>query len=54
MNEAISILLPASAAFFIGIIGAPFLTHFLYKHKMWKQSSVMLTSDGLPATISKA
>ena len=50
--DVVKIFLPTAVAFFIGIAGTPFLTDFLYRHKMWKRSSVKLTMDGKEATIS--
>ncbi len=50
--DVVKIFVTTSAAFFIGIAITPFLTNFLYRHKMWKKSSVRLTMDGLVATIS--
>jgi len=38
------VFVPATAAFFIGILLAPILTHYLYKHKMWKKKA---RTDGL-------
>lgn len=38
------ILLPFTAAFFLGIIAAPFLTHYLYAYKLWKKHA---RSEGL-------
>ncbi len=53
MSDAIQILLPSATAFFIGIVSAPLLTHYLYKYQMWKKQSVKLATDGAPATISQ-
>src|SRR3989344_3134059 len=50
--DVVKILLPTATAFFVGIAITPFLTDFLYHHKMWKKSSVRLTMDGKEATIS--
>ncbi|MCX6757985.1 MAG: hypothetical protein NTZ44_03850 [Candidatus Nomurabacteria bacterium] len=33
----IKIFLPATVAFFLGILITPIATHFFYKHKMWKK-----------------
>lgn len=44
------IFLPATAAFLFGIALTPFLTHFLYKHKMWKKRGGKIAMDGTPAT----
>ncbi len=50
--DVIKIFLPTAVAFFIGIALTPILTNFLYKHKMWKKTSVKRTIDGREATIS--
>lgn len=50
--DVVKILLPTALAFFVGIAITPILTSFLYRHKMWKKSSVKLTMDGKEATIS--
>ena len=52
ITDVIKILIPAAISFFVGIAMTPFLADFLYKHKMWKKSSVKLTMDGKEATIS--
>lgn len=50
--DVVKIFVTTTAAFFVGIAITPFLTNFLYRHKMWKKSSVRLTMDGREATIS--
>lgn len=35
--DVIKVFLPTAVAFFIGVLSTPFLTHFLYKHKLWKK-----------------
>ena len=50
--DVVKIFVTTSAAFFIGIVITPFLTDFLYRHKMWKKSSVKLAMDGATATIT--
>src|SRR3989338_717063 len=35
--DALKILIPWAIAFFTGIAMTPFLTHYLYKYKMWKK-----------------
>ncbi len=51
--EIIKIFLPAVIAFIIGILITPFISGFLYKHKMWKKKSVAASTDGGTATISQ-
>ncbi len=50
--DVIKIFLPTAVAFFVGIALTPILTDFLYRHKMWKKTSVKRTIDGREATIS--
>lgn len=50
--DVVKVLVPAVVAFIIGVLSTPLLTHYLYKYKMWKKSSVRLTMDGQAATIS--
>ncbi len=50
--NVIKIFLPTAIAFFVGIAGTPFLTDFLYRHKMWKVSSVKKALGGGEAPIS--
>lgn len=51
--NAVKVLVPSAIAFAVGIFGTPILTHYLYKHKAWKKTSVQMTLDGKPATISQ-
>lgn len=50
--DVVKILLPTALTFFVGIAITPILTNFLYRHKMWKKSSVKLAIDGREATIT--
>ncbi|MBI2023319.1 hypothetical protein HYT01_02020 [Candidatus Giovannonibacteria bacterium] len=43
----------AGAAFFVGIMLTPLLTHYLYKYKLWKKNSVAKTITGELALISQ-
>ncbi len=43
---------PSGVAFFVGILIAPILAGFLYRHRLWKKQSVALGIDGKPATLS--
>ncbi len=52
--DIIKVFVPATLAFFIGILLTPGLSHYLYKYKMWKKKSVAYTIDGKVATISQA
>ena len=51
-TDVIKILAPAAIAFFVGIAITPLVSGFLYRHKMWKKTSVKHTIDGKEATIS--
>ncbi len=48
----VKVMLPAAVAFFIGIVITPIVTHFLYKHKVWKQVGTegKKAMDGTDAT----
>ena len=37
--DVVKVFVPAAVAFFIGIALTPFLTHYLYKYKMWKKKA---------------
>lgn len=50
--DVLKILFPAIVAFIVGILGTPVLTHFLYKHKMWKKKNVQGATGGGNATIT--
>ena len=50
--DVVKVLVPAVAAFIIGIFLTPLLTHYLYRYKMWKKSSVKLAMDGGTASIT--
>lgn len=46
----IAILIPAITAFVIGILITPVITHFLYKHKVWKKQGGKQAIGGHEAT----
>ena len=48
--DTMRIFIPATMTFLIGIGITPFVTYFLYKHKMWKPISGKMAIDGTPAT----
>ena len=50
--DVVKILLPTAVTFFIGIVTTPILTGFLYRHKMWKKSSVKTALGGGEATVT--
>lgn len=47
--EIMRIFIPATISFLIGIGITPFLTHFLYKEKMWKPKAGKVAFDGSTA-----
>jgi phospho-N-acetylmuramoyl-pentapeptide-transferase len=47
----VKVFLPALGAFIVGILFTPFLTNFLYSHKMWKKKSGKIALDGCEAKI---
>jgi phospho-N-acetylmuramoyl-pentapeptide-transferase len=47
--EAMRIFIPATVTFLIGIGITPFVSHFLYKHKMWKPKGGKVALDGTTA-----
>ncbi len=49
MDELIRVFVPAVAAFWIGIAGAPLLTHYLYAWKVWKKKGGKQALDGTAA-----
>ncbi len=49
--DVMRIFIPATVAFLVGIGVTPFLTHFLYKRKLWKQKAGKLALDGTPAKV---
>ncbi len=52
--DIVKIALPATFAFFIGIALTPLLTHYLYKHKMWKKKAGKTDMDGNDTPIRNA
>ena len=50
MTEIMRIFIPATIAFLIGIGITPFLTHFLYRNRMWKQQAGKTALDGTDAS----
>ncbi len=49
--EILRIFIPTTMAFLFGIGMTPFLTHFLYKKKMWKPKAGKVAFDGKPAEV---
>ncbi|MSU74822.1 hypothetical protein EXS57_03555 [Candidatus Kaiserbacteria bacterium] len=48
-SSIIKVFIPATAAFAVGILLAPLLTHYLYKHRVWKKVAGKTALDGTPA-----
>lgn len=48
-TDIIKVFIPATAAFAVGIMLAPLLTHYLYKHHVWKKVTKKTALDGTPA-----
>ncbi len=48
-SDLIKVFIPATAAFAIGILFAPLLTHYLYKYRVWKKVKGKTALDGTPA-----
>ena len=49
--DALKVFIPSAVAFFVGISLTPALTHFLYKHKMWKKKPRTKATGGGDAPI---
>ncbi len=50
--DSIKIIVPSILTCIVGVLITPFLSSFLYKHKMWKKKSVAITTDGQQATVT--
>jgi len=48
-SNIIKVFIPATASFAIGILFAPILTHYLYKHRVWKKVAGKTALDGSTA-----
>lgn len=51
-GELLKLFIPSILTFTIGILITPIVTHYLYKYKLWKKSSVKLTTDGQVAELT--
>lgn len=49
LSDMIRILVPATAAFTVGMLLTPILTHYLYSFKAWKKKPGKLSLDGTKA-----
>lgn len=50
MIDMMQLFVPATLTFVVGIAMTPMLTHFLYKHKLWKPKAGKRALDGTPAS----
>jgi UDP-N-acetylmuramyl pentapeptide phosphotransferase/UDP-N-acetylglucosamine-1-phosphate transferase len=48
--DLIKVLVPPTLAFIIGIVLTPLVTHYLYRHKVWKKKPGKMAMDGTTAT----
>ncbi|OGG41177.1 hypothetical protein A2118_00265 [Candidatus Kaiserbacteria bacterium GWA2_50_9] len=48
-SSIIKVFIPATAAFAVGILFAPLLTHYLFKYRVWKKVAGKTALDGMPA-----
>lgn len=49
--DIVKVFTASSAAFIVGMLITPAVTHYLYKYKMWKKKSGKITTDGREAKI---
>lgn len=49
--DVFKVFAPGAVAFFIGVAITPVLTHYLYKHQMWKKQAGKVAPDGAPTPI---
>lgn len=49
--DIVKVFLPAVGAFILGILLTPFLTDYLYSHKMWKKKGGKTALDGTEAKV---
>ena len=54
ISDAVKILAPTVFSFFLGIAITPLVTHYLYKHKMWKKKVRSVATDGSEASMTKS
>lgn len=44
--DLVKLFIPATIAFIVGILITPLVTHYLYKHEMWKKKAGKIAPDG--------
>ncbi|TSC63574.1 MAG: Phospho-N-acetylmuramoyl-pentapeptide-transferase [Parcubacteria group bacterium Athens0416_74] len=49
LSDIVRVLVPAAAAFILGMALTPVLTHYLYKYKAWKKTPGKIAYDGKAA-----
>lgn len=57
MGEVINVVkvfLPTIVAFFLGVTLTPILTHYLYKHKIWRKKQKTKALGGTEATVTQS
>lgn len=54
LADVARIFIPATLSFFIGVVMTPFLTHYLYRKKMWKKKAGKVGLDGKGAEVFNA
>ena len=54
LSHVMAVLVPATLSFFIGMGITPFVTHILYKYKLWKKRAGKVAMDGTPAATFNA
>jgi len=50
-SSILTILIPATSAFVIGLLITPIVTHYLYRHKAWKKTAGKRALDGSVAHV---
>lgn len=51
IEDIVKVMVPATLAFWFGIMGTPILTHYLYKYKAWKKTPGKTAYDGTEASV---
>ena len=49
--DVIKIILPAAVTFIVGILITPYISNYLYKHKMWKKKAGKVDTSGTDTPI---
>jgi len=51
--DIVKVFTASSAAFVVGMLITPIVTHYLYKYKTWKKKNVSVATDGRSSAISQ-